>query len=512
MVRGRLALHRWSGWRRSGRASTGGAQGSQCDFRETRLEYMFEEFVETATGTSGSPDAVSTVRAPLVAVESDAEVISAVSAAVGQFAVGRSDLSEKALVDLLRELEAAKAAAAAYQARVAVQLRTRIVERERAAGIADADLGAAAGAQLALARREAPSRGSKWMGFSRAVVTEMPHTHQAFRSGRLSEWRAMILVKETACLSLEDRQKVDEALMADPHTTEGVGCRRLAAMARQLADQFDAAALVRRARKAVGDRHISMRPAPDTMAIFTGVLPVAQAVSVFKALSRAADFATSQGDARSRGQVMADTLVERVTGQARAADVRVEVELVMTDRTLFKGDVEPAYLQGYGVVPAQIARDLIRDATRPPGLEPSQDNGDPELAGSAAPSRGADKELVWLRRLYTAPGTGALVGLDSKARLFPDGLRRFIDLRDQVCSRPWCDAPIRERDHVVAHAARGRTSAENGAGTCSACNHTKEATGWNSRVVPGDRHAIEVTTPTGHTYRSQAPALPGTGS
>ncbi len=440
----------------------------------------------------------------------DADVIATVSGVIDQLAVGRSDLSEKALVDLMRELEAAKAAAAAYQARVAVQLRTRIVERERAAGVPEEKLGAAAGAQLALARREPPSRSGRWMGFARAVVTEMPYTHRAFSSGRISEWRAMILVRETACLTLEDRQKIDEALMADPRTTEGAGDRRVAAMAHQLADQADAAALVRRARKAVGDRHVSLRPAPDTMAILTGALPVAQAVAVFKALSRAADFASSQGDARSRGQVMADTLVERVTGQERAADVRVEIELVMTDRTLFKGDVEPAYLQGYGVVPAQIARDLIRNATRPPGMEPSQDLGGPESTGGSGTGGGDDKELVWLRRLYTAPGTGALVGMDSKARLFPDGLRRFIDLRDQVCSRPWCDAPIRERDHVVAHAARGRTSAENGAGTCSHCNHSKEARGWSSRVVPGDRHTIEVTTPTGHTYRSQAPAPPGT--
>ncbi|GAA1360102.1 DUF222 domain-containing protein [Arthrobacter rhombi] len=471
---------------------------------------MFEEFVETGVEAGDPPGVVPTAPDARGAVESDAGVIAAVSSIVGQFAFGRSDLSEDALVDLLRELEGAKAAAAAYQARAAVQLRARIVERERASGVAEADLGAAAGAQLALARREAPSRGGQWMGFCRAVVTEMPHTHQAFRAGHISESRAMVLVKETACLSLEDRQKVDEALMADPRTTEGAGDRRVAAMARQLADQFDAAALVRRARKAVGDRHVSLRPAPDTMAVLTGVLPVAQAVSVFKALSRAADLATSQGDVRSRGQVMADTLVERVTGQARAANVRVEVELVMTDRTLFKGDVEPAYLQGYGVVPAQIARDLIRDATRPPDLEPSQDVGGPAAVGRGWPDGGTDQELVWLRRLYTAPGTGALVGMDSKARLFPDGLRRFIGVRDQVCSRPWCDAPIRERDHVVAYAAGGQTSADNGAGTCSACNHTKEARGWNSRVVPGDRHAIEVTTPTGHTYRSQAPALPGT--
>ena len=59
------------------------------------------------------------------------------------------------------------------------------------------------------------------------------------------------------------------------------------------------------------------------------------------ALQRAADTARSDGDARSRGQVMADTLVERATGQANAADVDVEVQVVMTDSTLLTDDHSP---------------------------------------------------------------------------------------------------------------------------------------------------------------------------
>ena len=64
---------------------------------------------------------------------------------------------------------------------------------------------------------------------------------------------------------------------------------------------------------------------------------------------------------------------------------------------------------------------------------------------------------VWLRRLYASPTTGELVAMDSRARLFPAGLARFIRLRDQVCRTPWCDAPIRHIDHVVPHVAGGPT-------------------------------------------------------
>ena len=122
------------------------------------------------------------------------------------------------------------------------------------------------------------------------------------------------------------------------------------------------------------------------------------------------------------------------------------------------------------------------------------------------------KELkIWLRRLYTAPGTGDLVAMDSRARLFPHRLRRFIQVRDDTCRTPYCDAPIRHHDHIIPWHDDGPTTLANGAGLCEACNHTKELPGWKAQPRPGPRHTIEITTPTGHTYHSTAPPLPGTG-
>jgi hypothetical protein len=117
---------------------------------------------------------------------------------------------------------------------------------------------------------------------------------------------------------------------------------------------------------------------------------------------------------------------------------------------------------------------------------------------------------VWVRRLYTAPGTGQLLGMDSRARLMPPGMQRMIQARDQLCRTPWCDAPIRHHDHVVPWRETHDTSEANGQGLCEACNLAKEADGWHARTVPGPRHTVETTTPTGHTYLSTAPPLPGT--
>ena len=80
--------------------------------------------------------------------------------------------------------------------------------------------------------------------------------------------------------------------------------------------------MVNRRAKAEADRHVSMRPAPDTMARLSALLPAAQGVAVWATLTRVADQARAAGDPRSRGQVMADTLVERITGQTRPTPSR----------------------------------------------------------------------------------------------------------------------------------------------------------------------------------------------
>jgi hypothetical protein len=104
---------------------------------------------------------------------------------------------------------------------------------------------------------------------------------------------------------------------------------------------------------------VTIRPAPDTMTYLTALLPVAQGVSVYAALRREADVCA---DGRSRGQVMADTLVERTTGRSAAAATPIAVNLVLSDETLFGGSSAPATVSGYGPIPAAVARDLVSGA------------------------------------------------------------------------------------------------------------------------------------------------------
>ena len=392
-------------------------------------------------------------------------------------AVDGAGSTETEQIELVALLEKLKGAAAAAQARVTDNLAIARTAREVERGVPTAKRCQGLAAEVALARRCSPQRGAQSLGLARAIVREMPHTHELLTRGEISEWRATLVARETAVLSVEHRQHVDAELASE---LAHLGDREAAARARGIGYRLDPGSAIRRTRGARSDRHVSLRPAPDTMSYLTAFLPVEQGVACLAALQRAADTARSDGDAGSRGQVMADTLVERATGQATAADVEVEVQVVMTDSTLLTDDRTPARVVGYGPIHASLARQVVREAPR-----------------------------AWLRRLYTRPGSNSLVAMDSRRRPFDGALREFLVVRDQVCRTPWCDAPIRHADHVTRVADGGETSAMNGEGLCEACNYAKEAAGWQAIALFSDRHEVLITTPTGHTYVSTAPDPPG---
>ncbi len=208
---------------------------------------------------------------------------------------------------------------------------------------------------------------------------------------------------------------------------------------------------------------------------------------------------------------------------------------------LFGSGSTPAHVPGHGDIPAGLARQWVAEAagagatdTAAAAAETGADTDNADITDEAndtatkdnAAADTVDAEAVdthtaaeadraaavlQLRRVYAHPATGALTAMESKSRCFPVGLGRFIDVRDRTCRTPWCDAPIRHRDHVKRHTEGGETTADNGAGLCEACNYAKEGDGWTAQPEPKTRaqlHRYEIKTPSGHRYRSTAPPLP----
>lgn len=398
---------------------------------------------------------------------------------------GPHDAAER--IDLIRGLEGLVCAAAGLQAQVAADFDRGERAEAAAAGVPEDRRGRGIAAQIGLARRESPHRGVVHLGLAKVLVDEMPCTLAALRAGVISEWRAALIVRETACLSRQDRARVDQEIAGDTARLAAMGDKEIVAAAQAAAYRLDPQVWVNRRAKAESERTVTIRPAPDSMAYLTALLPMAQGVAAYKALRDAVGSARAIGDDRTDGQIMADTLVDRVVaaGVADAAPSRptesVSVNLVVSDRVLFGDCSDPAFVDGYGPVPADLARDLVH------------------RAGSAG--------LARLRTVYSVPESGAVVTMDRRTRLFPKDLASLIRIRDRICRTPYCDAPIRHIDHIQPAAEGGATSLANGQGLCVACNHAKQARNWHTRgrIGPSGRHASVITTPTGHRYPSEAP-------
>jgi hypothetical protein len=415
-------------------------------------------------------------------------------------------LTDAQRVELVAELERVKGAVSAGQARATHALR---VSREAASAAGSGSPGEvvrSVGSEVALARRESPSLGDRFVGLARALVTELPGTMSALSAGVIGERHAVEVVAATACLSREDRAEVDRRVAP---LLGRVGVRGAGLATRRVASELDAASVVARMAAAVASRRVSVRPAPDGMAYLTVLGPLKDVVGAYAALqARARGVVGGQcreeaPAGRGVGAVATDTALRLLSGRGVGQVQPVEVHLVMTDRSLLgvgdrgRSPMEPARIPGHGSVPAPVAREWLREAR--------------------------DASL-WLRRLFTSPEGRDLVAMDSRRRIFTGLLRRMLVLRDDVCGTPWCGAPIVHADHAHPARAGGATGFGNGSGLCAPCNQVKESPGWRVQVLhpgpgaagprwvgdPGPRE-VELRSPTGHVYRSQAPPLTGWG-
>ena len=444
-------------------------------------------------------------------------------------------LTDRERVDLVAELERVKSTAAATQARATCALRK---SREAAA---PQDAVRSVGAEVALARRQSPTLGDRFVGLARALVDEMPCTMRALDAGDCSEQHALVMVQATSVLSLEHRTEVDRRVGP---VLDRLGVRGAERAARRVAAELDAAAVVRRMEEAVRSRRVTVRPAPDGMGYLTVLGPLVEVVGAYASVrGHAAAVVTGQcpdelPEGRAVGAVAADRALRLLSGRDVGQQQPVEVHLVMTDRALLgtgdpqRSPMEPARIPGHGSIPAPVARASLKGepaagpATGVSGggdgvrIGAKPDGGATASArpGAGAGEEGDDQAAVWVRRLYTSPDGRDLVAMDSRRRYFSGLLRRMLVLRDDVCSTPWCEAPIVHADHTTPARDEGRTSFASGTGKCARCNYGKEAPGWAAVVAEatstgaGGRLQLRLTTPVGRHYTSESPPLLGWGS
>lgn len=300
----------------------------------------------------------------------------------------------------------------------------------------------------------------------------LPRVAALLDAGKISEPTARAVSRESTGLQVDDYVILDAELATRlPGLTPG----RAAMLTRHQVLNIDADAARERAHANRADCRVSMFPEPDGVATLYVRGPAEQITAAYQALDSWAQGLRASGDERTTGQIMSQTLVERVTGLAHADSVDVEIGLVMDAKTLLADGDEPVDLVGYGPIAPDVADDILARAHK-----------------------------TSVRRLLVDPVDNTLVARDPRRRRFDGPLGGLLHTRDRTCRQPGCDSKTRHLDHILAHEHGGPTTRANGQGLCGRSHTIKHQPGW--RVVP-DGKATVWTTTTGHAYRSEPTPL-----
>jgi hypothetical protein len=339
--------------------------------------------------------------------------------------------------------------------------------------------------EVAAAMRSSAGSADCFVADADALTGRHPAVLTALRAGRVGLYAARQIAAATECLADERALALDEAL-AEEAAQLLPGQVRAAADARAAAADPDAAA--NRAQAARARRRVWVKPHQDAVATLGATLPAEQALACWHALDDHARGRRADGDDRGIDAIMSDTLVERITGAARAdASPAIELQLVMTDTALLGAAATTAELVGAGAIPSDLAKQLTRDAD------------------------------AWVRRLLTDPIDATVTAIDTRRRRFTGAARELILIRDRRCRSPLCNAVVRDADHRIQWSAGGQTAPSNADAYCQRCHHLKDhpaitVTRRPDPTRPSDAHKIVWTTPSGRQHQSLAPPALGHGT
>lgn len=348
------------------------------------------------------------------------------------------------LAERVALLEEEKNAVAARQADAILLLGRAIAAEQIDSGVVDPkQVQRVVADRVGVACRVSAHEGGRRVRIARDLHAGHTLIREPFAAGMLSEHKIAVITDAGSHLDPDERAQVDERLAQK--RIEALGVQRIHDLARKIAAEVAPEKFEARCRRARSGRRVTVRRSNEPgMADLTAHLPVEQAVSCYAALRKAVNDVWVQPEpvVRGQGEIMADTLVERLTGRAKAEDIDVEVQIVVPVEALIDPDSPlPAEIPGHGPIPV----DLLATG---------------------------EGRKVW-RRLFTRDGV--VIGGDSVQRNFTGVLADLIKTRDGGrCTAPYCDAPLRHIDHIIRWRDGGRTEFANGRGLCAFHNHLRE--------------------------------------
>ncbi|MWV51048.1 DUF222 domain-containing protein [Rathayibacter sp. VKM Ac-2803] len=348
-------------------------------------------------------------------------------------------------------------------------------------------------ADLAVAMRTTERLITRTLAHAQLLTEELPRTRAALAAGAIL-WEASEVICDTALTLPQasliefDERAAEVALTATPSQLQ----RAVMRMRDELHDEPLAARHVR----ARADRSVWVSPRIDGMATLCAVLPATVTMGAFDRIDRIARTLRDHTDseertlAHLRADALADLLTDGdiagttpVSGPETAAatfvsGVRAEVRLTLAASTATTADDAPADLDGYGLIPADVARDLV-------GVGAS------------------------FTRILTDPDTGTVTSVGRTHRVPPPRMRLHLQLRDQTCRFPGCTRPAStaEADHTIEWRNGGETALQNLASLCTGHHHVRHGDRWTYVLHPDG--VADWTTPTGRRVTTRPTVLLG---
>lgn len=347
-------------------------------------------------------------------------------------------------------------------------------------------------AEFATALGVSEGVASRELERAQLLMEDLPLTRAALEQARMLWEAGTVICSGAGTLPKGSRAAFDEAAVGLAETMTPTQLKKALARVR---DELHEQPLNERHAAAREARDVYVTADHDGMATLSALLPAHIAVAAFNRLDGIARSLRSEEDeqrtlAQLRADAAGDILCDGdITGTTPIDDastpaptfvpgVRAEVRIVVPVLTAAGRSDEPAELDGYGPIPADVARELVG-------------------TGSA------------FYRVLVDPVTCMVTSVGRLLRMPPALMRRYLQLRDQTCRFPGCTrkATSAEVDHTIEWRNGGCTEIANLLHLCVAHHHVRHGDQWSYVLHPDG--TADWTTPTGRRVTTKPPPLPG---
>jgi hypothetical protein len=330
-----------------------------------------------------------------------------------------------------------------------------------------------------------------------ALTTTLPLTLSALEAGSISWQHARAMVEETASLDPAGSAALEGHFLDPKAPNPARGCpagempaSRFRHRARIWRERHHTESIATRHATCVLDRRVEYTPEQDGMAWLSAYLPADQAAAIWNRTTAVARGLQGPAETRNLTQLRADASATALLGggnghrtghhggdagnPGNVPTPRAEVLVTVPEFSLLGATDEPATLDGYGPIPASMARDLL--------------------------ASGAES----FHRVLVDPRDGAWLEMGRKSYRPTKAMRRWLRMRDGKCPFPGCSNQSldNEADHLLPWHQGGTTGVSNLGQPCRLHHRLRHTSTWKPTPATKDEPPGWIS-PSGRHYKSE---------